>query len=184
MPTPMGFLKNGAILLSVLVFTTAASAQFDSSLGVLGADRRKGCLMIRNPSVKLDTSITVVHNRTEPRVSFENLKAGRKLDKDCTTVPAGAGEPDAVFYDVVLPKSALEINGALAIVYIGADARASAAGWKLGGKTVTMRECSSNEGIHFTAWDGKPLLSARLWHFYYYAGIDIEANCKPKDYQK
>jgi len=180
----MGVFKNGALLLAVFASTAAASERFDGAFGVLAEDGGKACLMIRNASVKLDALIAVVHNLTEPKVSFGTLKAGRKLQKDCTAAAGGSGEPDAAFYEVALPKHASEINGALAIVYLGADARASAGGWKLAGKNVMMRECASGEGLHFTAWDGKPLVSARLWHFYYYAGIDMEANCKPKDFQK
>jgi hypothetical protein len=45
-----------------------------------------------------------------------------------------------------------------------------------------FRTCASEEGIHATAWSGKPLKSPRRWHSYYYLGYDVEADCTPADY--
>ena len=50
------------------------------------------------------------------------------------------------------------------------------------GKTPwEFRTCASTEGIHATAWSGKPLASTRRWHAYYYLGYDVEANCTGPD---
>ncbi len=52
------------------------------------------------------------------------------------------------------------------------------------GSRVTFRVCTSGEGMHFTAWSGKPLSGKRLWHRYHYLGYDVEPNCTPKDYEE
>jgi len=44
-----------------------------------------------------------------------------------------------------------------------------------------FRTCASEEGIHATAWSGKPLSSTRRWHAYYYLGYDVEPDCTPAD---
>ena len=67
------------------------------------------------------------------------------------------------------------------MIYVGDNARSTAQGWLLEGKPVALRECASSEGMHFTAWSGRPLASKRLWHFYYYLDIDMESNCTAKD---
>jgi hypothetical protein len=43
------------------------------------------------------------------------------------------------------------------------------------------RNCTSHEGIHATLWGGKPLTSKRIWHFYYYLGMDVDPSCTDKD---
>jgi hypothetical protein len=46
-----------------------------------------------------------------------------------------------------------------------------------------FRECTSFEGMHFTVWAGKPLVSKRIWHRYYYLHYDTVPTCKKKDYE-
>jgi hypothetical protein len=46
-----------------------------------------------------------------------------------------------------------------------------------------VRACASSEGLHLTVWSGAPLISARLWHAYWYLGFDVEADCRPDDYR-
>jgi len=40
-----------------------------------------------------------------------------------------------------------------------------------------VTECSSAEGVHYNVWSGEARKSGRLWHGYWYAGYDLEANC-------
>ena len=37
------------------------------------------------------------------------------------------------------------------------------------------------EGLHLTAWMGKPLKGRRIWHRYYSLGYDTEADCTEAD---
>ncbi len=45
-----------------------------------------------------------------------------------------------------------------------------------------LRSCASAEGLHFTAWTGKPLQSRRSWAAYVYLGYDIEPTCDGADF--
>jgi hypothetical protein len=47
-----------------------------------------------------------------------------------------------------------------------------------------FRECTSNEGMHFTVWTGKPLVGKRIWHRYWYLHYDTKFTCKKKDYER
>ena len=44
-----------------------------------------------------------------------------------------------------------------------------------------VRSCTSQEGLHLTAWSGTPLTSQRLWHQYYYLGYDVEPSCDDRE---
>ncbi len=46
---------------------------------------------------------------------------------------------------------------------------------------VRVRSCTSQEGVHLTAWTGVPLQSRRLWHTYFYLGYDVEPSCQDAD---
>jgi hypothetical protein len=47
-----------------------------------------------------------------------------------------------------------------------------------------VRSCTSQEGLHLTVWSGEPLKSKRLWHEYWYLGIDVEPSCEKRDYER
>lgn len=40
--------------------------------------------------------------------------------------------------------------------------------------TTTLRSCTSSEGVHLTAWQGR----RRVWHTYVYLGYDVEPTCE------
>jgi hypothetical protein len=42
---------------------------------------------------------------------------------------------------------------------------------------LQMRECSSHEGLHLTAWRG----NRRTWHAYFYLGYDLESTCSDEE---
>ncbi len=44
--------------------------------------------------------------------------------------------------------------------------------------SVTIRSCSSMEGLHFTGWTGGALKGKKVWHRYYYLGYDVEPTCQ------
>jgi hypothetical protein len=50
------------------------------------------------------------------------------------------------------------------------------------GTPESFRNCSSSEGVHFQVWTGVPLEGRGRWHWYVYAGYDLEYNCTEKDY--
>jgi len=42
---------------------------------------------------------------------------------------------------------------------------------------LTISTCTSREGLHISAWAGKPMKGRRLWHLYWYLGYDVEPSC-------
>lgn len=46
---------------------------------------------------------------------------------------------------------------------------------------MSFRFCTSNEGLHFTLWQGRPITGKRLWHRYFYLGYDVEFSCHPEE---
>lgn len=50
------------------------------------------------------------------------------------------------------------------------------------GKTpLRFRECTSNEGLHLTVWEGKPLVGKRVWQAYHHLLYDTVPTCKQKE---
>lgn len=45
-----------------------------------------------------------------------------------------------------------------------------------------FRACFSNEGVHHQVWTGAELRGTPRWHWYYYAGYDLEYNCTEREY--
>ena len=45
-----------------------------------------------------------------------------------------------------------------------------------------FRTCFSNEGVHYQVWTGAPLEGRGRWHWYVYAGYDLEPDCTEKEY--
>lgn len=52
----------------------------------------------------------------------------------------------------------------------------------MGAEEIRFRECASSEGLHLTAWRGKPLEGERVWHEYLYLGYDVEPDCTQADF--
>ena len=44
-----------------------------------------------------------------------------------------------------------------------------------------FRFCTSNEGIHLTAWSGTPPEGVRRWHAYYFLAYDVEPSCSVRE---
>ncbi len=57
----------------------------------------------------------------------------------------------------------------------------ASARFAMNGGSVSVRECASTEGIHFTVWRTQGQRSTRIWHRYYYAGYDMEPDCTDQE---
>lgn len=83
-----------------------------------------------------------------------------------------------------------EARGALLAVAIVGVAHAGVSGGvvEVGTESasgrVSVRSCASREGLHLTAWAGKPLESRRVWHAYWYLGYDVEPSCTKKEMEE
>lgn len=86
-------------------------------------------------------------------------------------------------YDEAQPFLGIAVVGAIGgITTSNGKASAKLANAPAGSR-LAFRVCTSGEGMHLTVWSGKPLTGKRVWHRYHYLGYDVEADCKPKDYQ-
>ncbi len=125
------------------------------------------------------TAVTLVVTEKPQRVS-RTLVKGRV--SACTTLErAGIGGP---YYEIAGPPAAGDTPMAVAIlgaVHAAVSNDIAEVTFGATGEPVTVRSCSSHEGIHLTAWRGKPLGGRRLWHVYWYLGYDVEPSCTEKD---
>jgi hypothetical protein len=158
-------------LLAVLV-TPPAEARF----GIAGFSDDHVCLALPGGPVEGGTDVTLVvpekpqklfRARIQgPRASCERLERANVSGPyyDLEGLPADAGR---------VPL-AIAILGSTQAVLAGGVATITLAGTK---ELVTVRSCTSQEGVHLTAWAGKPPDGRRLWHAYWYLGYDVEASC-------
>jgi hypothetical protein len=162
-----------------------AMAATPETLGVLVTNGARGCLMIRNDSISSGSTVAVMHRWSDTAVQVPaGLKISRKLDKDCTASNAAIAEKAVSFYEVTMPNARSVPPEAEGIVYVNGVVQWRPSGWTVDGKSIAFRSCASGEGLHLSAWDGKPLVSKRIWHFYFYLGVEVEADCTSKDVGK
>jgi len=128
------------------------------------------------------TPVMVVH-AAFPQFSTPG-RLGSRTKSPCFPPPRNS--PDSMQYSVDAPGDTIGRRG-VPIIVLGKVAPA-----QMRGDTVTLvieqakppwefRNCASTEGVHATAWSGKPLSSTRRWHAYYYLGYDVEPDCLPAD---
>jgi len=48
-------------------------------------------------------------------------------------------------------------------------------------RQLTFRICTSTEGLHYTAWQGEPLVGTRVWHRYQNMGYATDMTCTPAE---
>ncbi|MEI2453655.1 hypothetical protein [Lysobacter firmicutimachus] len=178
------------ILAVVLAMGAAANAPATSapaakqtpareSYGLAGGRDRVGCVMTHRKIKRFPVAVSIL----SPGPAYEESPPLRgqvvsALSKPCKQLENASVEPDepaAKAYAVRLDKTPSEEDS----YWTGMIAFDGAA-------PASLRTCGSREGIHFTAWKGKPLRSARLWHAYYYldyeAEPDAETRCRQRDY--
>jgi hypothetical protein len=128
------------------------------------------------------TPVMVVH-AAFPQFSARGA-LGSRSKSPCFPPPVYS--PDSMQYSVDAPGDTIGRRG-VPIIILG-----KVANGQMRGDTVTLmieqgrtpwqfRTCASSEGVHATAWSGKPLASRRRWHAYYYLGYDVEPDCTAPD---
>jgi len=128
------------------------------------------------------TPVMVVH-AAFPQFSTPG-RLGTRSKSPCFPPPISS--VDSMQYSVDAPDDTIGRRG-VPIIILG-----KVANGQMRGDTVTLmieqgrapwefRTCASAEGVHATAWSGKPLAARRRWHAYYYLGYDVEADCTPAD---
>jgi hypothetical protein len=153
-----------------------------SHLGVVSKQSDSICLTINNSAPTPGTQVSLVALSAPQMIAqAEVLKAN---SVNCTKTDANDadsnryelrmlhGEPRFSFPAVAI------LNGAHPLTIARGLASADLDG---DGHREYFRECTSSEGVHLSAWTGKPLVGKRRWHKYYYLGYDVEPNCTNKD---
>jgi hypothetical protein len=80
-----------------------------------------------------------------------------------------------------LPGLSVAVLGRASALVVAGEVRLDLGNGRL---EARVRSCSSSEGLHLTLWSGVPLKSTRLWHVYWYLGMDVEPDCQPADYRE
>lgn len=148
----------------------------EARFGIAGLSEERVCLALPGRPVQGGTEVTLVVPE-EPQKLFRARIQGPRAS--CGRLEqANVSGP---YYDLAgIPVDAGSLSLAVAIVgsaqavLSGGVATITLAGTK---ELVTVRSCTSHEGLHLTTWAGTPFEGRRLWHAYWYLGYDVEASC-------
>jgi len=156
----------------------AKQAPARESYGLAGGREKVGCVLTHRKIARFPLPVTIV----SPGPAYDESPPLRgqvvsALSKPCEWLKAASvtpGEPAAKAYAVRLDKASWQEGAWSGMVAFDAVAPGS------------LRACTSMEGIHLTAWKGKPLRSARLWHGYFWFDYELEPGgaeaCKERDF--
>ena len=163
-----------------LVVTLALSVgQGEPRFGIASLSGTAVCLAVAGTPVAEGAEVTLVTPEKPQRV-HRAVVHGRA--SACPALErAGVAGP---YYGIAGPPAAGDTPMAVAILgTVEAAASSDIVEVAFGptGEPVTVRSCSSHEGVHLTAWRGKPREGRRLWHSYWYLGYDVEPSCTDKD---
>ncbi len=140
------------------------------------------CLSIRNAQLLPGTEIAVVDSTNRGRL-WEATIEGRSDGVQCATeIPGLPGAsyslgvesgvvPSGIYFGVIGGLGRFSVEGARVVAQF--DRRVPADEFEV---------CLSNEGIHFTIWNGPMSQGARIWHRYHYLGYDVEADCTEAEF--
>lgn len=161
------------------VVVALATGQSGPRFGVAALSVTPACLASPGSPLAASTAVTlvvpekpqrvyraVVHGRAGSCAALERAGIGGPY-YELADAPPASDTPVAVAF---LGEVKATVSNEIAEVTSGAT-----------GEPVTVRSCSSNEGVHLTAWRGKPLEGRRLWHAYWYLGYDVEPSCTDKE---
>ncbi len=172
------------ILLIVLIVASNASAQraLENQLGMaVPLADGKTCLLARSSHLEPGQRVSVIDFDRKTQRLFSGI-IGKKAPKGCEDIgnenplhpyefQSKGQKQNALLGIAFIPKVQFKTRGRLIRADLNGD-----------GRLEQFRICWSMEGAHLTAWSGIPLKSRRVWHKYYYAGYDTQANCSKKDY--
>jgi hypothetical protein len=180
------FYLLGSLLAALWVagpYASAGAFDFAHNVGLaILDDKGAACLAINNKGITPSTSLTLVSIDEEPTI--HSVTAGRRLSSPCPSalkadiagiyygikVPADLHLKPGPYFAVLGPVSQFKIRNKQVVATLEGIP-----------ELVSFRVCTSSEGLHFTLWQGKPLLGTRVWHCYFYLGYDVEPSCKPLD---
>jgi len=177
--------NNPEILRDSALDALTPSQKIKLMVGNIESDSFSVCLKIQNPSLNVGDSVQVILTEMPQEVIQAKV-----LGKDnCKGEDFGELSKDNLI-DYSLESTGERFCGrgfGLGIIKAAPLAKVMN-GYVLldlddDGKEEYFRDCTSNEGSHFTVWTGKPLKGKRIWHSYYHFNYDTEPSCKEKDYE-
>lgn len=157
------------------------------------------CLRSKIGDLAVGTPVSIIISLSEPPQRVLNASVEKKLDKSCSRHASESGDRNPgenYFYSIKLldanngntdatndpifdvgigvigPVDQVRIQNTFATIDLNND-----------GKPEYFRSCSGYEGMQFTIWAGKPLISKRIWHSFYYVDYDTVPTCKKADWQ-
>lgn len=154
----------------------AKQAPARESYGLAGGRDRVGCVMTHRKIARFPLAVSIL----APGPGLEASAPLRGQVVSALAKPCERLEDATVAPDEPAPRAyAVRLDRAEEGVWSGMIAFDATA-------PASLRACVSREGVHFTAWSGKPLRSARLWHAYYYLDYEVETggetDCRKQDY--
>jgi hypothetical protein len=176
-------LKCTMILLTTIVTVSCDSnsvhrrvPSLSERLGVVSTKANEGCLEIRNPSLEANTEVRIVNlsgqltsgiARLGVRTSSCGSDSGAdRLNAYVVRFEKGVLPGQMPMIGVVNYVGKIKSDGDLVSVDLDGD-----------GQLEYFHSCVSTEGIHFTAWTGRPLVGKLRWHQYHYLGYDVTPTC-------
>jgi hypothetical protein len=171
------------------------SFSYDKQVGIVGsADGNIGCLAIFNDSLPPGTKVVLADpafpHTTGDKPAVREATIVERVPKWCDQhlistlnsegkqesyyrIQAPGPEWQGSGYQVVIidPKLPLSVQDGKVTGDVDGD-----------GTPESFRMCFSNEGAHYQVWTGAPLEGRGRWHWYVYAGYDLEYDCTDKDY--
>jgi hypothetical protein len=177
----MLLLDHAAILNAAVPRSHRDAIDFAGDIGLVSSTKSgQFCLSIKNGNLKPGQELTllwipIADRRQMPEIQSTTVL--KLLTNPCDPinsvegdaaylVNAGKLDTDKIYTAVVGKRTNFRIIPGEGEVKIDSPAE------------VTIRSCSSMEGLHFTGWTGGALKGKKVWHRYFYLGYDVEPTCQ------
>jgi len=188
-------MNRGLLLISLpVVFAGCAPGQPRArtvTLGIVaGFPDGRLCMAVPDSNVRTGVRIPIA---SIPLVGDTSLTSQGEVEITgpagslCTGLWGGYGWADYLVRETLQPTSTygrgpfVAVVGGAGFMFRGGQAELDLDG---DGTAEIFRSCTSNEGLHLTAWRGKALTGRRVWHQYFALGYDVEPSCVPPDYEE
>ena len=162
-----------------------AAANFAPRIGIAVRTESRTCAAIRNANLGAGTSVALVSPALPQTVTSAEISStssaacpiSKDVDPAVTNyelkIPAVESLPKLTPFVVVTAQStAFTVDNNLVKIDLAQD-----------GQSEMFRSCSSDDGIHLSAWVGKPLSGTMVWsgHYYESSNPGVGAVCTPKE---
>jgi hypothetical protein len=177
---------NEAAVLGLILAVAGAGGPGAPRFGVVASEGGAACLAMAGPPVAAGEHVVVVTPDVPQRLFPAQVEepVGAPGKGACAALQRAL--VDGPYYRIAGFPPRGGQPGPIAVAILGeAQVALSTAAGRLtygrGNGPISLRSCSSREGIHLTAWAGTPLQGRRLWHAYWYLGYDVEPSCTKGD---